>query len=303
MVTQLEVKDLRIERILPYIQNTKGESLDSIFLTIDDLLKFTSPEAMAPGLLNWNNKHLFLDLWKRSSGTGTIIYNEFGASKIGTGRFEINGNGRFYYDRLLAVSEVRGVTGRIFIGAVQPSAIITVGVECLDSQKNLLGSNGGFLYNNFQIPVGQYYFSKDSAFGEANAGSSFLKPGTRYVRLFIEVSNNTSAVYFDESELTTFELDERYLHVFDTNMDWNRSEFFYHEPVISTVYTFSNVKNGKVKNIIIKNTGAADINVDFPTAKWQGGVPLRLIRPGRTSIFTFIKAGNSLYASVIEEME
>lgn len=303
MTSKVEVKDLRIERILPYIQNIQGESLDSLMVTIDNLLKFASPDAMTPGLINWGHKNLFLDKWIRVSGAGTIGYNQFGASKIGKGRYEVSGTGKFVYERLLPVSEIRGVTGRIFLGSTLAGSTVTVGIDCFDADENYLGTNGGFLFNNESIIAGSYHFMKASAFGEATSGVRFLKPNTRFVKLYVNVISNSNVVYFDESELSVFEQDERYKQIFDGNIDWNTSEFFFHEAVGDTTYVFKNDIDGRVKNLIIKNADLADINVTFPASKWQGGMPLTIIRPGRTSIFSFIKAGGTVYASVIEEME
>lgn len=304
MHTSPDVRDLRIERILPYTQNTQGMSLEDLFLVWDTFLRDSSPDAQSPGLINWSNKDLFVDKWIRESGSSSFSYNPFGLSKIGKGRYEISGVGKYTYNRFIAVSDTRGVTGKIYIGATQPGAMVSVGVECFDADKNPLGNNGGFVIENFEPQQNIYDFFKSSAFEEAASGERFLKPNTRFVKLYIDVTVNPNTVFFDESELTTFELDERYLQIFGTEIDWNRAEFFYHEPTVNQSYTFKNDLDGRVKTLLIKNTGLSDIQVTFPaTAKWQGGVPLDIIRPGRVSSFTFIKAGGDLFASVIEELE
>jgi hypothetical protein len=302
-VTQAEVRDVRIERVLPYLQNTSGASLDEVLSIIDNNLKFSSPDAMAPGLINWAKKELFDEKWIKISGTGVFEYNEFGLSKIGKGRFEITGTGIWEYDRFVAVSDTRGVTGKIYLGSTG-STVFNVGVRCYDQNKSFIGTNGSFLASNITPSVlNQYDFYKSSVFGESESGERFLKPETRFVKLFIEVSSNNAIAYFDESELTTFELDERYIQTFSSELDWNSAEFFYSEKLISTNFTFKNDLDGRVKTFIIKNIGSSNININFPTAKWQGGLPLTLIRPGKISVFTFIKAGGTLFASVIEELE
>lgn len=302
-LTKTEAKEIRVEQILPYLNNAAGATLESVLLSIDSFLKSASPEAMTPGLINWENKNLFVDKWIRDSGTGIFNYNKFGESKIGKGRYEISGIGRWYFDKLLAVSEVKGVTGRIFLGATQPGAMISVGVLCFNADKVYIGSNGGFVCDNFTIPYGNYLYKKSSSYGEMDGGTRFFKPGTRFVKLFIEVINNPSIVYFDESELTTFDLDERYLQIFSNVMDWNAAEMFYSELVADTAFTFDNDIDGRVRTITIKNAGVNDIRVTFPQSLWQGGLPLTLIRPGRRSVFTFMKCGGSILSSVIEELE
>lgn len=302
--TRTEVKDIRIERVLPYLGNPSGQSLEGLLLTIDSRLKDSSPDAMAPGLINWANKDLFIDKWIKLNGIGLLTYNQFGTSKIGKGRFEISGAGLFEYDRFIPVSDTRGVTGKIYLGSTSTGAVINVGVRCYDANKIYLGTNGGFLCNAVSVVApNTYSFYKTSAFGESNSGLKNLKPNTRFVKLYIEVTVGSGTVFFDESEMTTFELDERYLQVFNPNIDWNTAEFFYSEVSANTSFQFNNDHDGRVRTIFVKNTSGSNVNVNFPTALWQGGVPLTLIRAGKQSGFTFIKAGGMLYASVIEELE
>lgn len=301
---RIETSDIRMQRVLPYLANTSGITLDDLILLIDSRLKDSSPDSLSPGLINWNNKNLFTDKWIRLTGTGLLTYNDFGLSKIGKGRFEVSGTGLFEYDRFLAVSDTRGVTGKIYLGSNALGSIINVGARCYDANKNYLGTNGGFLCNGISPDtINTYTFYKSSVFGESASGLINLKPNTRFVKLYIEVVNNPGLIFFDESEMTTFELDERYLQFFGTNIDWNTAEFFYTEVLSSTTFTFTNDLDGRVKTIFVKNTGASNINVNFPTAKWQGGVPLTLIRSGKLTAFTFVKAGGIQYASVIEELE
>jgi hypothetical protein len=303
-LTKTEVVDIRIEQVLPYIANPSGQTLHDLLITIDGKLKESSPDAMAPGLINWVNKELFTEKWVKVSGPGTLTYNEFGLSKIGKGRFEINGTGIWEYNRFIAVSDTRGVTGKIYVGANNLSSTINVGVMCYDANKVFLGTNGGFVCNAFSpSAINTYSFFKSTAFGESASGLRNLKTNTRFVKLYIEVPLSGGLVIFDESEMTTFELDERYMQVFNTDLDWNSSEFFYTELSINSTFTFKNDLDGRVRTVIIKNTGTLNIDVNFPTAFWQGAMPLTLIRPGKQSIFTFIKGNGQIFASVIEEME
>lgn len=303
-LTKSEVVDVRIERVLPYLLNTSGQTLDELLLTIDTKLKESSPDALSPGLINWSHKNLFIDKFVKISGPGILNYNQFGFSKIGKGRFEITGTGLWEYDRFIAVSDTRGVTGKIYVGANNTSSTINVGVRCYDANQAYLGTNGGFVINAYSpSALNTYTFHKSSAFGESSSNIRSLKTNTRFVKLYIEVPLSGGLVYFDESEMTTFELDERYLQIFSPNVDWNTAEFFYSELQVDTSFSFANDQDGRCRTIIIKNTGASNINVDFPSALWQGAVPLTLVRPGMKSVFTFIKAGGELLASVIEEME
>ena len=67
-LTKTEVNNLRIERVLPYINNASGISLDELLIIIDNKLKESSPDSLSPGLINWNNKHLFTEKFIKTSG-------------------------------------------------------------------------------------------------------------------------------------------------------------------------------------------------------------------------------------------
>ena len=302
-LTKIEANEIRVQNVLPYLQNTAGLTLDNLLHIIDTKLRDASPDAMAPGLINWSNKDLFVEKWIKNSGAGLLTCNVFGLSKIGKGRYEISGSGVWEYDRFVPVSDTRGATGKIYIGANNLNATITVGVNCYDENKTLLGTNGGFIVDGF-VPsnVNEYTFFKSSVFGESASGLNYLKPGTRFVKLYVQVQSNTGIVFFDESELTTFELDERYLQIFSNELDWNHAEFFYSELTTDTTFTFKNDLNGRCRTIGVKNTGSSNINVYFPNGEWQGGAPLTLISPGKKTMFTFIKMGGIISISAIEEM-
>ncbi len=47
-LTKTEVVDIRVERVLPYLLNPAGQTLDDLLLTIDNKLKEASPDAVAP---------------------------------------------------------------------------------------------------------------------------------------------------------------------------------------------------------------------------------------------------------------
>ena len=309
--TRPDLENIRVQEAYSYIDNLPGESLKSVMTTIDSMLRESSPDMMAPGLLNWIHKDLFLYRWKNFLGSEALVdahvsYYGFGESKIARGRYEIKGNGKVYYDRLVAVSDVRGVTGRIFFGANAPGAIVTAGVECFDSEQTYLGNNGGFIANQLEAPVGSWQFSKSSCFSEGEGDLRKLLPGTRFVKLFIEVAGNTDRIYFDESELTVFEVDERYLLTSSSIIDWNLAEFFEYKTTEDTVFTFLNISDGKVKTISVQNNGVNPIHLNFPAGiKWQGGeigYDEVITSQGNTSAFSFITMGGVIYGSVIEEM-
>ena len=302
ITTKIELEDIRVQDKFSYLNNEQGESLATFMIRVDDALRQSSPDAMSPGLINWSRKDLFTPMFIQDTQSISINYNPVGQSKIGTGRYEIAGTGKLVFNKYLPVSEIRGVTGRIYIGAMQLGSTVSVGVECYDAQRNELGTNGGFILNNEAAPLNNWLFKKSSCFGEANTGVRRLKPGTRYVKLFIKVLTNPGIVYFDESELTVFEQDERYLEISTNEVNWNVSEFFHKAISSDTTFVFTNDQDGKAKVLSVKNISSNAINVYFPTMKWQGGQAFSLINPGSTTVFTFIKMNGTVYASAIEEI-
>lgn len=300
--TKIELEDIRVQDKFSYLNNTEGESLATFMVRVDDALRQSSPDAMSPGLINWSRKDLFIPMFVSDSQSITLNYNPVGQSKIGTGRYEITGTGKLIFNKYLPVSEIRGVTGRIYMGAMQLGSTVSVGVMCYDAQKNELGTNGGFIFNNETVPFNSWSFKKNSCFGEANTGVRKLKPGTRYVKLFIEILTNTGVVYFDESELTVFEQDERYTEISTNEINWNVSEFFHKAVSSDTTFVFTNDQEGKAKVLSVKNISPNAINVSFPVMKWQGGQPFSIINPGSTTVFTFLKMNGMIFASAIEEI-
>ena len=302
MITMIDTSNIRMQGVLPFFQNEAGESLQEIMIRIDAFLKDVSPDAMAPGILNWGRKDLFTSKWERKDGEGTFSYNQAGESKIGRGRYEIVGTGEWEFNRFLAVSSIRGVTQRAFVGATQNGATVSIGINCYGANYEELGNNGGLAFHEHSPIRNGWDFYKTSAFGESINDRFALRPGTRYVKLSVKVLVNPDVVYFDETEMTVFEQDERYREIYSNNFDWMSGEIFKRTVSSDAVFTFSNTKAGSVKNIMITNSGQDDIFVDFPTAKWQGDIPLRLIRAGRTTVFTFISTRDTILAAAIEEI-
>lgn len=301
MATKVESKDIRLEKILPYISNSKGLDLESVLTLMDTKLSISSPEAMTPGLINWSNKGLFVDSWEVVSGTGTISYNPFGESKIGQGRYEINGTGKFVFNKFFPVSSVKGITGKIFIGASGTNSGITVGLECFNAAGASLGTNGGFLLNNASLPTTGWTYKRSSAYGELSSGANFLKPGTRFVKYFIEVNSNSNIIYFDESDISIYDLDERSIILSDTIIDWNIGEMFYTEALSNTTYSFQNDSNGRVKNLIVKNNSSGNIIITLPSnIIWSAGNIINTIPANESTIFTFVKANNNTYCTAVE---
>ncbi len=64
-------------------------------------------------------------------------------------------------------------------------------------------------------------------------------------------------------------------------------------------FTFSNATDGE--SIIVILTGVGTSAVTWPTTKWAAGVAPTQTVAG-TDVYTFVKAGSTLYGSVVQAM-
>ena len=85
------------------------------------------------------------------------------------------------------------------------------------------------------------------------------------------------------------------------NIDWSTGDTFYKLISTGSTFTFSNSANGQTISVIIKNTGASNIDVVFPTALVTG-VIISTILPSYENIYTFMKSNGKFYVSVIADM-
>lgn len=86
------------------------------------------------------------------------------------------------------------------------------------------------------------------------------------------------------------------------DVDWSLGDTFYKNISISSTFTFSNLINGKTILVILKNTGASDITVTFPTAL-KSGVLYNIISPNKENIYTCIRSNGKTYISAIADFE
>ena len=85
------------------------------------------------------------------------------------------------------------------------------------------------------------------------------------------------------------------------DIDWSLGDSFYKLISTSSVFTFSNTVNGKTISVFIKNTGASDLSVTFPTALASGVLNV-VVSPGKENVYTFIKSNSKFYVSVVADM-
>ena len=90
------------------------------------------------------------------------------------------------------------------------------------------------------------------------------------------------------------------------DIDWRGASTFSKTISANSVFTFSNVIDGKTLIVILKNTSGAPVSVTLPaTVKWPDGSALGVsITAGKTCLYTFFYDANIgiIVGSAIEEI-
>lgn len=85
------------------------------------------------------------------------------------------------------------------------------------------------------------------------------------------------------------------------NIDWNTGFTFYKSISSNSVFTFSNVEDGKTITLIVTNTSGASVAITLPTILKSSGFVLT-VAPSKANVYTFIRADNNTYASFISDL-
>lgn len=83
------------------------------------------------------------------------------------------------------------------------------------------------------------------------------------------------------------------------NVDWSAGDVFTKTLAAgANTFTFSNTSDGQTIVVIV--TGAAS-TLAWPTVKWAGGTPPTQTASG-IDVYTFVKAGSTIYGSVVQAL-
>jgi hypothetical protein len=85
------------------------------------------------------------------------------------------------------------------------------------------------------------------------------------------------------------------------DVDWSLGYVHYKEISANSTFTFSNLEDGKIISLIIKNTGAATYNITLPTVIKTASMDLT-IQAGKQNVYTFIATSTSVYATAVTQM-
>lgn len=172
-----------------------GYSNESTDLTNIKMTQTAVGYINGPYALDPVNKQLALADFKKTSGAGTISYFA-GDSAIGTGCFAITGTGTWVIDGYMPINPNIGLGGNVSHKSSVAGGSLTVGAQCFDSALTPLGSNGGFMANAAASTTAwqlKYSFART----ESNSGVGNLKVGTRFVKIYIDVTANPGTIYVD----------------------------------------------------------------------------------------------------------
>ncbi len=151
---------------------------------------------------DWALKEEILKEFLVSSGTAIVTYDNTLESSIGIGAFRINGTGTIVSKKYMPVNPNVGVGGHINIKRLGASGTVSVGVICLDSSLNNLGTRY-FVINNTGLGVDamEDSFYKGMMVGFSGYTGWLFPAGTKFVQPIINVTLNASGIAFDSFEI------------------------------------------------------------------------------------------------------
>lgn len=83
------------------------------------------------------------------------------------------------------------------------------------------------------------------------------------------------------------------------SVDWSLGYVFSKEILLSSALTFSNITDGKVITIIIKNSSVSNISITLPSGLYKTSDLDLNIEAGKENIYTFISSNNKVYVSCV----
>lgn len=83
-----------------------------------------------------------------------------------------------------------------------------------------------------------------------------------------------------------------------TNVDWSLNTIFYDIIAANKTYTFSNVSEGLIVVLTVKNTSGSTITLTFPTL--LGSSTTLNVLSNKENVYTFIRSNNKTYVTVLD---
>jgi hypothetical protein len=86
------------------------------------------------------------------------------------------------------------------------------------------------------------------------------------------------------------------------DIDWSLGYIFRKSISANSTFTFSNMEDGKVITVMIKNTSGAAVTIAFPSGIWRDPAMVLSIPAGQKNVYTFIRDNAETTASFIPGM-
>jgi hypothetical protein len=81
-------------------------------------------------------------------------------------------------------------------------------------------------------------------------------------------------------------------------INWSQGDTFFDTIIENKTYTFSEVKNGSVVTLVVKNNSAGNITLTFPTIK-KDVLFSTVVNANTSNTYTFFCTNNEIYGTSI----
>lgn len=86
------------------------------------------------------------------------------------------------------------------------------------------------------------------------------------------------------------------------NIDWSLGTVFYKDVAANSTFTFSNLIDGKVISVVIRNTSVANITLTLPAGIFRDTTIDLVVEPSKENVYTFIRSNSKTYASFVSKL-
>ncbi|MDD3412420.1 MAG: hypothetical protein PHY47_00305 [Lachnospiraceae bacterium] len=279
----------------------------SSILTNENVTKNATAYAFGSTVNDWSIKEELLKEYIPTSGNIVITLDKAAEGAIGLGAFKVTGTGTFICKKMLPVNPNVGLGGHINIRRLGTIASVSVGVNCYGADYTNLGTRN-FLLSNAGIgnATMDLSFTKRIMTGIGTDTYSF-PAGTRFIQPIITIVSNNSGILFDSFEIMNLGYARDIstygsYTVTGTDIDWSLGNVFHKTITANTTFTFSNMTEGKVVSVVVRNSGAANRTIAFPSGIYKDAGIILTIIPGMEHVYTFIRVNGNTYVSFLSHL-
>ena len=86
------------------------------------------------------------------------------------------------------------------------------------------------------------------------------------------------------------------------DIDWSEGFVFWKEIDTNTTFTFSNIADGKVVTLIVKNIEATDRTITLPSGLIGDPNVDLIVEPSKENIYTFVRSNGKTYVSYVSQL-